>query len=117
MKFKCPKCKSSNVTIQSKSIYFRNAAIFLVIVLLCYIEFNSLTVEKDVDRVVILGFLLSGSAFVLCLIASLYYFISAFLIKKTIYRCQYCKSKSQAALKVRKDAVKIEALLNSIRKK
>ena len=116
MKFQCPKCKSSNITVRSKSKYFRNSAICLVVIVLCYLEFNGLSEESDVDRAVLLVFFMAAGTSILCLVGSFYYFIKALLIKETIYKCEYCKSRSRAGLILRKSPVGVEILLKNIRK-
>jgi hypothetical protein len=89
---KCPECKSENIKIRSKRRYFLKAAACLVVILFCYVMFNSLRSEKDIDPVIIVGVLGSLLFSYLSVILGLYYFIKGILTMETSYRCRYCKN-------------------------
>lgn len=88
---KCPKCKSDNIAIRSRRIYFIKSIVCLAIIILCYFLFRSLR-REDVDRVVILGVFICLIFSSLSLIIGLNYLIRALLTKETYFKCEYCKN-------------------------
>jgi Fe2+ transport system protein B len=91
MKKRCPKCKSDFIRSYTRTKYFIKSAVCFLLIVLCWIEFNALQNEKDVDQAVLLGLLGSPCLAVLSLIFGIYYGIKGFLIKEINYKCEYCK--------------------------
>ena len=117
MRLQCPKCKSDAVAIHSRRKYFIKSAICFVLIPLCYLEFNSLAQENDIDPVIIIGVLGSTILSASALIFGIYYFIKALITKETIYKCEHCKSKLDSGSLIRLSKNNSETLLKIIRKR
>jgi hypothetical protein len=94
---KCAKCKSDNITLRSRRTYFIKSSACLIVILFCYLLFNSLR-KEDIDSVVIIGVLGSVLFSSLSLVLSLYYFLKGILTKETSYKCEHCKNQFKPPL-------------------
>jgi hypothetical protein len=87
----CPNCKNDSITIYNKRRYFITAAIFLGVVLVCYLLSGTLGAALIIATdlaIAVIGILALG---ILCFIYGLYYLIKGLLIKQTSYQCKGCK--------------------------
>jgi hypothetical protein len=87
----------------------------LAIILLCYLEFYSLRQENNINPVIIIEVLVSALTAALSIIFGIYYSIKGLLIKKTYYKCRYCKHRFTDGFL--SEDVEGEDLLRTIRKK
>lgn len=114
---KCPQCKSTNVTVNSKAKFFRNSAICQAITLFFGFLFFELTKERDVDPVILLGFLFCFLGCATGAFLCLYYFIRALSTKVTTYKCRHCEKLSAERFDTEQSSVEMETLLKKLRKK
>ena len=115
IRYECPICKSHNITFQSKSKYYKRSALFLAIIFPFGLLFYGLTKEKDIDLIVLLGFLMCFVPSVTGLVFGLYYFIRALRTAETCYKCNYCKNRHTSG-DLPQIPVEGKTLLNDIRK-
>ena len=116
MILQCPGCECFRIKKYSRRKYFIKSVVCLVLILLCYLEFNALIAENDVDRVILIGLFGSLILSVLAVIFGILYFIKAVLTKETIYKCEYCKSKLDSESLIRLSDNDQKTLLKNIKK-
>jgi DNA-directed RNA polymerase subunit RPC12/RpoP len=88
----CPKCKSDNVSIQSRRKFFSRSVVCLVTILFCFYVVSGLK-NEDPDPTVLIGMAGSFVGFLIASTVGIYYLIKGILQKQTNYKCGHCKNK------------------------
>lgn len=88
----CPKCKSYYIKSLNKYRHYKVLALCLVLITGCVLAIKSLVDEHDLDRVILLGFLLFSIVAIIGLVFIILTLIKVFSKIKPEYICHLCKT-------------------------